>query len=240
MHFIECGLIDGVSWIHGLGYQPHIALYQDPVAPAAKDGTHGRAVFAVGCSVSVVGQRRAAVRRALRAEVDPLGQAGRLPADRHDRRPAQAGGIARRRGHGTDEAQLRPDCRGGRGLRDHGQHRGPRLFHHQPRPPGADACLLPFALSAAEPRHGQFVHRRPGSGGLLPPLPRLRQPRARQGRQPFVGRGCPRLPDGHRREPLRDRRRRERRQHPPDPRDPSRSRLSMACSAWNAKAPAAR
>ncbi len=31
VHFIECGLIDGVSWIHGLGYQPHIALYQDPL-----------------------------------------------------------------------------------------------------------------------------------------------------------------------------------------------------------------
>jgi sugar phosphate isomerase/epimerase len=31
VHFIECGLIDGVSWIHGLGYQPHIALYEDPV-----------------------------------------------------------------------------------------------------------------------------------------------------------------------------------------------------------------
>ena len=31
LHFIECGLIDGVSWIHGLGYQPHVALYEDPV-----------------------------------------------------------------------------------------------------------------------------------------------------------------------------------------------------------------
>lgn len=29
--FIECGAIDGVSWIHGLGYQPHIALWEDPV-----------------------------------------------------------------------------------------------------------------------------------------------------------------------------------------------------------------
>ncbi len=29
VHFIECGLIDGVSWIHGLGYQPHVALYED-------------------------------------------------------------------------------------------------------------------------------------------------------------------------------------------------------------------
>ncbi len=31
VHFIECGLIDGVSWIHGLGYQPHVALYEDPL-----------------------------------------------------------------------------------------------------------------------------------------------------------------------------------------------------------------
>ena len=31
MHYIECGLIDGVSWIHGLGYQPHVALYEDPL-----------------------------------------------------------------------------------------------------------------------------------------------------------------------------------------------------------------
>lgn len=31
LHFIECGAIDGVSWIHGLGYQPHIALWEDPV-----------------------------------------------------------------------------------------------------------------------------------------------------------------------------------------------------------------
>lgn len=29
--FIECGAIDGVSWIHGLGYQPHVALWEDPV-----------------------------------------------------------------------------------------------------------------------------------------------------------------------------------------------------------------
>ena len=31
VHYIECGLIDGVSWIHGLGYQPHVALYEDPM-----------------------------------------------------------------------------------------------------------------------------------------------------------------------------------------------------------------
>ena len=31
VHYIECGLIDGVSWIHGLGYQPHVALYENPI-----------------------------------------------------------------------------------------------------------------------------------------------------------------------------------------------------------------
>ena len=31
LHYIECGSIDGVSWIHGLGYQPHVALWQDPL-----------------------------------------------------------------------------------------------------------------------------------------------------------------------------------------------------------------
>ncbi len=36
VHFIECGAIDGVSWIHGLGYQPHIALWEDPLAMLAK------------------------------------------------------------------------------------------------------------------------------------------------------------------------------------------------------------
>jgi sugar phosphate isomerase/epimerase len=30
VHYIEPGLLDGVSWIHGLGYFPHVALYEDP------------------------------------------------------------------------------------------------------------------------------------------------------------------------------------------------------------------
>ncbi|MEN3185661.1 MAG: sugar phosphate isomerase/epimerase [Atribacterota bacterium] len=31
VHYIEAGLIDGVSWIHGLGYFPHISLTEDPL-----------------------------------------------------------------------------------------------------------------------------------------------------------------------------------------------------------------
>ncbi len=41
VHYIECGLIDGASWIHGLGYQPHVALYEDPVLLARKMADHG-------------------------------------------------------------------------------------------------------------------------------------------------------------------------------------------------------
>jgi len=41
VHFIECGLIDGVSWIHGLGYQPHIALYEDPLLLRRKMEKYG-------------------------------------------------------------------------------------------------------------------------------------------------------------------------------------------------------
>jgi sugar phosphate isomerase/epimerase len=39
--FIECGVIDGVSWIHGLGYQPHVALYEDPLLLRRKMERHG-------------------------------------------------------------------------------------------------------------------------------------------------------------------------------------------------------
>lgn len=41
VHYIECGLIDGVSWIHGLGYQPHVALYEDPVLLRRKMDEYG-------------------------------------------------------------------------------------------------------------------------------------------------------------------------------------------------------
>lgn len=41
VHFIECGTIDGVSWIHGLGYQPHVALWEDPLALREKMEKYG-------------------------------------------------------------------------------------------------------------------------------------------------------------------------------------------------------
>ena len=41
VRFIECGTIDGVSWIHGLGYQPHVALWEDPLALRRKMERYG-------------------------------------------------------------------------------------------------------------------------------------------------------------------------------------------------------
>ncbi|HOL72072.1 MAG TPA: sugar phosphate isomerase/epimerase [Bryobacteraceae bacterium] len=41
VRFIECGSIDGVSWIHGLGYQPHIALWEDPLMVRRKMESYG-------------------------------------------------------------------------------------------------------------------------------------------------------------------------------------------------------
>lgn len=41
VHWIECGAIDGVSWIHGLGYYPHVALWEDPVMMRRKMERYG-------------------------------------------------------------------------------------------------------------------------------------------------------------------------------------------------------
>jgi len=41
VHWIECGMIDGVSWIHGLGYQPHVASWEDPIMWRKKAEKYG-------------------------------------------------------------------------------------------------------------------------------------------------------------------------------------------------------
>jgi sugar phosphate isomerase/epimerase len=41
VRYIECGVIDGVSWAHGLGYYPHVALYEDPLLLRRKMESYG-------------------------------------------------------------------------------------------------------------------------------------------------------------------------------------------------------
>ncbi len=55
VHFIECGLIDGVSWIHGLGYQPHVALYEDPAVLRRKMEGYGVAFSQVDAAFPLSG-----------------------------------------------------------------------------------------------------------------------------------------------------------------------------------------
>jgi sugar phosphate isomerase/epimerase len=56
VHYIECGLIDGVSWIHGLGYQPHVALYEDPVLLRRKMESYGLAFSQVDAAYPLSGK----------------------------------------------------------------------------------------------------------------------------------------------------------------------------------------
>jgi len=56
VHYIECGLIDGVSWIHGLGYQPHVALYEDPMLLRRKMDCFGVRFSQVDAAYPLSGQ----------------------------------------------------------------------------------------------------------------------------------------------------------------------------------------
>ena len=41
VHYIECGIIEGTSWIHGLGYFPHVSLNDDPLLLSRKMESFG-------------------------------------------------------------------------------------------------------------------------------------------------------------------------------------------------------
>jgi len=55
VHFIECGLIDGVCWIHGLGYFPHVAMYEDPALLRERMATYGVAFSQVDAAYPLSG-----------------------------------------------------------------------------------------------------------------------------------------------------------------------------------------
>jgi sugar phosphate isomerase/epimerase len=56
LRYIECGVIDGVSWIHGLGYQPHVALYEDPVLLRRKMSDYGVAFSQIDAAYPLSGK----------------------------------------------------------------------------------------------------------------------------------------------------------------------------------------
>ena len=182
LHYIECGLIDGVSWIHGLGYQPHVALYEDPVLLRRKLESFGVQFSQVDAAFPLSGKDGPL--RGVPYVMKSIAWAAQVgcAAGGYDRRSARPRRLERRRGDGPACTQLPADSGSGRGPSDCGQHRAARLFHHQPglHGPHARFCRLPVA--AVEHGHGQHLHRRPGSGGLPGPFCRAGQSCARQRR----------------------------------------------------------
>ncbi len=114
VHYIECGLIDGVSWAHGLGY-PHLALYEDRECFRVPQDGGPRVRFSQVDARFPCRARKVPLRRALRDQVDPVGLPDRLPRRRYHRRPARRRGLTDEEAHGADEMVLRSDHRDRRG-----------------------------------------------------------------------------------------------------------------------------
>jgi sugar phosphate isomerase/epimerase len=55
VHSIECGVIEGVSWIHGLGYFPHISLVEDPLLLREKMTRYGVAFSQIDAAYPLSG-----------------------------------------------------------------------------------------------------------------------------------------------------------------------------------------
>jgi sugar phosphate isomerase/epimerase len=98
VHFIECGLIDGVSWIHGLGYQPHVALYEDPALLRRKMERYGVRFSQVDAAYPLSGKDGPL--RGVPYVMKSIAWAAQIGCDRVD----TTDGMHRPEGLGDDEA----------------------------------------------------------------------------------------------------------------------------------------
>ncbi len=222
---IECGAIDGVSWIHGLGYQPHVALWEDPLLLRRKMEKYGVAFSQIDAAFPLSRPEGAAlgVQYVLHA-IRWARLAGCPCVDTTDDRRPPDGMTAR---EALDHMrliyrQIIPVAEAYGitvNIEPHGWFTTKAGIH------GGDALLLRLPLPWPEHGHGQYLHRRPESGGLPPALPRPHPPRPHLERQPVAGRRGPRRTHRHRRQPLRHRRRRQCVQHPAMREDACRLRL---------------
>jgi sugar phosphate isomerase/epimerase len=57
VHGIECGFLDGVSWNHGLGYFPHLAAWEDPVAVREMLDRNGVALSQIDAAFPISGRQ---------------------------------------------------------------------------------------------------------------------------------------------------------------------------------------
>ena len=166
LKYIECGTIDGVSWIHGLGYQPHVALWEDPLALRSKMERLGIQFSQLDAAFPLS-----------RPEGASLGVEYVL----HTMRWARLAGCPR---IDTTDDRLQPDSMTDREALDHMRRIYTQIvrvaetyriviniephgyFTTKPWFMEEMLSFVGLAVSGHEHGHGQYVHRRAGSGGI--------------------------------------------------------------------------
>ncbi len=227
--YIECGAIDGVSWIHGLGYHPHVAFWQDPLLLRHKMDALGIAFSQIDAAFPLS---------------TPEGASVGLEYILHTIRWAKLAGCPR---VDTTDDRLPPQGMTEREALDMMRGIYRRIV------PVAEQYQITINI---EP-HGYFTTRPEFMAEMLDfvdsPLLRMNmdtgntfiagqdpvaflgsflhrgQPCAYQGRQPEPGGGRPRRAHRHRGEPLRAGRGRQRGQHRPLHGDAGGRRATTAC-----------
>ena len=183
VHFIECGAIDGVSWIHGLGYQPHIALWEDPLQVRRQMDDLGVSFSQIDAAFPL--SRKEGLSLGVRYVIDTIRWAhlaGCNLIDTTDDRFAPEG-------LSDDEAMEFMKRAYDEILNvaiPYGTMINIEPHGHYTTKPEFLSRMLEFCESpASESQHGyrQHLHRRSGSGGLLAAVQGPRDARSCQGRQ---------------------------------------------------------
>ncbi len=203
LHYIECGLIDGVSWIHGLGYQPHVALYEDPVLLRRKMERYGVQFSQVDAAFPLSGEDGPL--RGVPYVMKAIAWAAQIGCPCVD----TTDGLHKPEGL-SDQESMAIMKRSYQQIMQVAQAHE-IIVNVEPHGyfttnPEAMAEMLAFVDSpwpAHEHGYRQHVHRRARSGRVSAAVPSQNQPRAFEGclGKPRPGRA--RRPDRHRRQPLR-------------------------------------
>ena len=167
VHHIECGVIEGVSWIHGLGYFPHISLCEDPLALRRKMEGYGVAFSQIDAAYPLSGRDGPYLGVPYVLKTIPWAKLAGCP------NIATTDGLYRPEGLSDQQAmEVMKRSYGAilevaEALRDQHQHRDPRLLHHQAGHAREDARLLEEQVLRGELRHRELLHLRSGSRWLF-------------------------------------------------------------------------
>ena len=122
VHYIEPGVIEGVSWIHGLGYFPHVSLTEDPLLLLKKMERYGVHFSQVDAAYPLSGRDGSYLGVPYILKTLPWARVAGCPNIATTDGLLKPEGLTDEAGHGADEAELWRDRGGGRGVRDQHQH----------------------------------------------------------------------------------------------------------------------